>query len=240
MYRLHEGERKQHWKYNAGDTFRVARLPVAIFSRTIPNVETNVRVKGITYHSQAIYFLPEKVLIIDGSNVRNVDYSELGILVDSLEYVEAEGHVYRDSLVIDKRWKFINRDGSPDRRFKDNFELPVVRCGLLGLEVGGVLLQVMTTNPQAPAIFQGKLGALIAEIGQQASSPGPPVRQSREANTLPAPPAQKSQPAVSPGPAISLTCPHCQGQVGLDPRIAGPVVLCPYCQQRLQMPTWAG
>jgi hypothetical protein len=178
MYWLQPGERKQHWKYNAGDTFRVARLPVAVFRRTIPNVETNLRVNGITYHSQAVYFLPEKVLVIEGGVVKGVPYSDLTTLIDSLEYVESEGHVYLDSEVIDHRWKFINRDGSRDRRFKNNVELPVVRCGILGLVVGGIQLRMMTTDSEAPAIFQRKLGRLKAALGQPA---GPPVEIKRQA-----------------------------------------------------------
>jgi hypothetical protein len=162
MYRVRKNEGRLNWKYNAGDTFKVARLPMAIFNRAIPNVETNVRVNGITHRGQAVYFLPEKALVIDGSLVKNVPYPEMQVAVDSLEYVESEGHVYRDSQVIAHRWKFINRDGSQDRRFKDNLELPVVRCGILSLSVGRTELKMMTTDPKAPADVQEKLNRLKA------------------------------------------------------------------------------
>jgi hypothetical protein len=162
MYRVQKNEGRLNWKYNAGDTFKVAWLPMAIFNRAIPNVETNVRVNGITHRSQAVYFLPEKALVIDGGLVKNVPYPEMQVAVDSLEYVESEGHVYRDSQVVDHRWKFINRDGSQDRRFKDNLELPVVRCGILSLSVGRTELKMMTTNPEAPAEVQEKLNRLKA------------------------------------------------------------------------------
>jgi hypothetical protein len=162
MFQVQQGEGRQHWKYNAGDTFKVARLPLAVFHRAIPNVETNVRVHGITYHSQAIYFLPDKVLVIDGNQVRDVPYQALQVGVSSLEYVEGEGHIYRDSLVVDHRWRFINRNGSPDRRFKYNEELPVVRCGILELAVGKTYLEMMTTNPKTPKLVQQKFEALKA------------------------------------------------------------------------------
>jgi hypothetical protein len=162
VYRLSEYEGRFNWKYHAGDTFKVARLPLAIFNRTIPNVETNIRINGISYGSKAIYFLPEKILVIEGSEVTNVPYADLEIAVESLEYVEAEGHVYEDSAVIDHRWKFINRDGSRDRRFNNNVELPVVRCGLLGLVVGRAKLKMMTTNPDAPVVFQEKFKRLAS------------------------------------------------------------------------------
>jgi hypothetical protein len=117
---------KKMWKYNAGSVFSVAKLPVALFNRPIPNLETNIQVCGVTYLRMAIYFLPEKLLVIDGDRVFHVAYSRLGIARSHLEYVEAEGQVFPDSMVIDRRWKFINRDGSPDRRFNANVQLPVV------------------------------------------------------------------------------------------------------------------
>jgi hypothetical protein len=169
IYRLEQNLGRLNWKYNAGDTIKVARLPLAIFNRTIPNVETNVRVNGIAHGSRAVYFLPERVLVIDGGMIRNVPYEALQAEVDSLEYVEAEGHVYRDSEVIGHRWKFINRDGSRDRRFNGNYELPAVRCGLLVLGVGETRLSMMTTNPTAPDAFRRRINAL------QAALPAPQV-----------------------------------------------------------------
>jgi hypothetical protein len=108
MYQVQQGEGRLNWKYNAGDAFRVDRLPLAIFNRTIPNVETNVRVNGITFGSLAVYFLPEKILVIDGGAVRNVPYPELQVEVDCLEYVESEGRLFPDTQVIAHRWKFVS------------------------------------------------------------------------------------------------------------------------------------
>jgi hypothetical protein len=240
MYRVQRGEGKHHWKYNAGDSFRVARLPVAVFSRTIPNVETNLRVNGITYRSQAVYFLPEKILVISGNEVWCVPYQDLEILVDSLEYVESEGHVYTDSEVIDHRWKFINRDGSRDRRFKDNVELPVVRCGILGLDVGRFLFRMMTTNTEAPAIVRRKLGKVKAESepprGQPTAGIGEPVSL-KESSSM----ARGGGP-IAPPPVLAtvLTCPTCQGQIAQLPELAGRIVPCPHCRCLLQLPPSGG
>ncbi len=141
------------WKYNAGSLISVSKLPVALFNRPIPNVETNIKVCGVAYLRTAIYFLPEKLLVVDGSRVSHVPYGELEIAHSLLDYVEAEGHVFPDSLVIERKWKFINRDGSPDRRFKANVQLPVVRCGILRLDVADIPISLLTTNPEVPKLF---------------------------------------------------------------------------------------
>jgi hypothetical protein len=157
IYRVRYSEDGRSWKYNAGSLFSVARLPVALFNRPIPNVETNVTVPGITYGSKALYFLPDKLLVMEGNRVQGIGYEDLLVATDHLEYVEPEGNVFADSQVIDHRWKRINRDGSPDRRFKENSQLPVVRCGILRLEAGEAKLKLMTTNNQAPAKFKRRL-----------------------------------------------------------------------------------
>ena len=55
-----------------------------------------------------------------------------------------------DSVVVERRWLRINRDGSPDRRFKWNHEVPVVRCGILGLDLSGTGMKLLTSSPGAP------------------------------------------------------------------------------------------
>jgi hypothetical protein len=217
-YRVRENEGRLNWKCNAGDTFKVTRLPLAIFNRPIPNVETNVRVNGITCGRQALYFLPDKILVIDGSEVRNMPYPDLQITVESLEYVETEGQVYEDSAVIDYRWRFINRDGSRDRRFNNNVELPVVRCGILVIRANGAKLKMMTTNPLAPALFQEKLKCLAsAEVWSENVSAEPDAGRVLDAipvlEPIPQPgtdqPARLARPATpKPGCPSDTDRPH--------------------------------
>jgi len=86
----------KQWKYNAGGLFSVAKLPIAIFNRPIPNLETNIDVCGVAYRQLAIYFFPEKLLVIDGTQIRHVPYSQVGIAQTHLEYVETQGQVFSD------------------------------------------------------------------------------------------------------------------------------------------------
>lgn len=152
-YEVRENVNDKQWKYNAGGLFSVAKLPIAIFNRPMPNIETNINVCGVAYRRLAIYFLPEKLLVIEGTEIRHIPYSQLRITRTHLEYVETQGHVFSDSMIIEHRWKFINRDGSPDRRFKANVQVPVVRCGILNLDVSDFPVSLLTTDPNAPESF---------------------------------------------------------------------------------------
>ena len=160
IHRVQANSNDKQWKYNAGGQFSVAKLPIAIFNRPIPNIETNIAVCGVAYGQLALYFLPEKLLVIEGTQIRHVPYGQVGIGRDHLEYVEVDGHVFPDSMILERRWRYINRDGSPDRRFKANHQVPVVRCGILNIDVAGKPVSLLTTNPDAPEAFSQSLPKL--------------------------------------------------------------------------------
>ena len=163
-YQVQENTNDKQWKYNAGGLFSVAKLPIAIFNRPIPNIETNITVCGVTYLGMAIYFLPEKLLVIEGTQIRHIPYNQLEIARTHLEYVEAQGQVFPDSVIVEHRWKFINRDGSPDKRFKGNVQVPLVRCGILNLDVAGSSVSLLTTDPNAPESFCQVLPQLDSRV----------------------------------------------------------------------------
>ncbi len=152
-FRLQANMDDKQWKYNAGGQFSVTKLPIAIFNRPIPNIETNIHVCGVAYGELALYFMPEKLLVIEGSKISHLPYSRFAIGRDHLDYVEVHGHVFPDSMILERRWRFINRDGSPDRRFKANHQVPVVRCGILKFDVAGSEVSLLTTNPDSPQAF---------------------------------------------------------------------------------------
>ena len=61
-----------------------------------------------------------------------IDFKELDFNFNATRFVETEG-VPSDSKIIDKTWAKVNKDGSPDKRFKGNYEIPVVRYGTIHL-----------------------------------------------------------------------------------------------------------
>lgn len=150
-------ERQHSWKYHAGQSMKVSRLPAAFFNKKIPNVETNIKVQGIA-GKESIYFLPEKILLLREGKTNHISYENFKFSIDRIEYVEMENNLYQDSTIIGRRWRYINKNGGRDRRFKDNEELPVVRCGLLKAtlaeeEKENEVFELMTSSLQAPQKF---------------------------------------------------------------------------------------
>jgi hypothetical protein len=174
------------WALTAGAEASAGKLPVPVFGRPIPNVETNVRVRGFAARDKAVYFLPEKILVIDGGQVRFVDYMACTIVTGALVYPELEGKVYPDAEPAGKRYRHVTADGGPDPRFADNPQVPLLRFGRLRLDVGTTRVELLTTNPRVPELFREHFFSTpavttfspahgdVAPVGEPAAAPALP------------------------------------------------------------------
>lgn len=118
-----EGDIKDR-KRNAGATSVIKRTTISLGIGNPPNVKTNVSVPYIPVGKQTLYFFPDKVLIFEPNGVGAVSYPNLRVSVECTRFIE-DGSVPRDAEIVDRTWKFVNKRGGPDKRFKDNRELPI-------------------------------------------------------------------------------------------------------------------
>jgi hypothetical protein len=88
-----------------------------------------------------LYFYPSLVLMPrrDGQFAL-IDYADLRIAFQSVTFIEAEA-VPPDAQITGKVWAKTNKDGSPDRRFKGNHEIPLCLYGKLLLETDSGLCE---------------------------------------------------------------------------------------------------
>ena len=56
-------------------------------------------------------------------------------MYDTVGFHENES-VPSDSRVVGHTWLKANKDGSPDRRFADNYQIPIAECGRLRITSG--------------------------------------------------------------------------------------------------------
>jgi hypothetical protein len=113
-------------KHNAGASNLVRRKGIHITDNTPKYFKTNIRIPMIPVGKQKMYFFPERILIFDNKNVGTINYTDLSINYSNIRFIES-GIVPRDSEIIDYTWKYVNKNGSPDKRFKDNVRIPIVK-----------------------------------------------------------------------------------------------------------------
>lgn len=113
-------------KYHAGANELVRRKRTFIQKAEPPYLKTNIETIAVGVGRQTLYFFPDRVLIYDKSGVGAVSYSELCVEVNATRFIESDSVPY-DAEVVGHTWKYVNKSGGPDRRFKDNKELPICR-----------------------------------------------------------------------------------------------------------------
>ncbi|MDT8322035.1 MAG: DUF4236 domain-containing protein [Xanthomonadales bacterium] len=101
-----------------------------------------------------LYFYPGFVLLhISADAFALVDVAEVAIEAAIAAYIEEET-VPSDTRIMQQTWKKANKDGSPDRRFADNYQIPVVEYAKLTItSPSGLNEEYMLSNFSAVAQF---------------------------------------------------------------------------------------
>lgn len=118
----HVGEKER--KVHAGAEHVVRRTPIRIGYSLPKYVRTNVKVPCVPVGRQRLYFFPDRVLIVENRKAGAVSYGKLTLERANVEYIEEED-VPKDTRVVGHTWKYVKKDGGPDKRFKNNRQLPV-------------------------------------------------------------------------------------------------------------------
>ena len=129
-------------KYHAGASNLISRKDTSIQKAEPPYVKTNIETIAVGVGRQTLHFFPDRVLVYDTNGVGAVCYPELRVNVSETRFIETDS-VPRDAEVVDRTWKYVNKSGGPDRRFKDNKELPVCRYEKIALSSSSGLNEVL-------------------------------------------------------------------------------------------------
>ncbi len=113
-------------KYHAGANKLVSIKSITLQSGDLPFLKTNIPVPLIPAGRQKLAFLPDRLLVVESGGVGAVEYANLKFTISAENFIEEDG-VPSDSVVVGHTWKYVNKKGGPDKRFKDNRELPIVR-----------------------------------------------------------------------------------------------------------------
>ena len=93
-----------------------------------PLLATNIAVPSLHARKRSVYFLPDRILVRDGRHYADMPYSSCRVTGTATRFIE-EGPVPRDGERIGITWKYVNKGGGPDRRYKNNPQLPIMRYG---------------------------------------------------------------------------------------------------------------
>lgn len=96
---------------------------------------------------ETLVFLPDKLLILQANNIGAISYSDVEITARTTQFAEADS-VPTDTKIVDKIWEHANKSGEPDKRYKNNRQLPVCEYGEIEFQsVAGFNITLMFSNP---------------------------------------------------------------------------------------------
>lgn len=81
----------------------------------------------------SIFIYPSFVLVLDTSKKFSIiEFNDIKLCFSEVRFVETE-QVPEDSKILYYAWSKSNKDGSPDLRFKNNYQIPVCQYGRIDL-----------------------------------------------------------------------------------------------------------
>ncbi|WMY10911.1 DUF4236 domain-containing protein [Paraburkholderia phenoliruptrix] len=113
-------------RYNAGAAETLKRKTASLDTGGVKHVKCNIDVPWLAAGSNKFYFYPDRIFIVSGKQVAVCTYESLDVGARLTRFIESDG-VPSDSQVIGHTWRFVNKNGSPDRRFKDNRQIPIAQ-----------------------------------------------------------------------------------------------------------------
>lgn len=118
---LSAGEQKR----NAGATAMITTSSARVRVGDAPNVKSNLAIPILEGGGQQLCFFPDWILVFTRSGMGGIAYKDLKVDVSSSKFIEG-GSVPSDATVVGQTWKYVNKKGGPDKRFKDNRQLPIL------------------------------------------------------------------------------------------------------------------
>lgn len=125
-------------KYEAGASQGLKLGKASVSVGQVSGVLANIDVPILTSGRTTLAFYPDRVLAFQGKAVGAISYDDLSIESFAARFIETEA-VPGDATVIDQTWQYVNKKGGPDRRFKNNRQLPVCKYNRLHLASSGGL-----------------------------------------------------------------------------------------------------
>lgn len=141
--------------------FRLGQCDVIESEWQVPHLENANGGDLFLYPIFVVYFAGEKAFAL-------LEYKDIQFNVEVTNFQEEE-QIPNDSKVVGRTWAKVNKDGGPDRRFKDNYEIPIARYGRLTFgSTTGLNEEYMVSNHEASQAFANEWASFVQAIDRRA------------------------------------------------------------------------
>ena len=147
VWRIMQTSKVINKKYASGANAAIDRHLCKVSTKAPFPFRANLQVASFKSGGETLLFLPDKLFIIQGNKIGALNYNDISTHAHLTNFVEDES-VPTDSKIVGRTWKYVNKSGGPDKRFKDNKQLPICLYGELELSSNsGLNTIIMFSNP---------------------------------------------------------------------------------------------
>lgn len=133
-------------KTSGGASRGVKRISAKAISKLPFFVTSNVQPFGLKLRKQKVYFLPDKMLVVSSLNVGAINYSDIKMDLGESRFVETDP-VPKDANILGYTWLKVNKNGTRDKRYKNNRQVPVCQYGRVDIQSSsGLRIELMCSN----------------------------------------------------------------------------------------------
>lgn len=141
-------------KHHGGAGLTIKRETATLSIGNLKPIRCNIDVPSLKAGPINFYFYPDKLLIENKGRIAACSYESLNISSASTQFIEDDS-VPADSQVVGHTWRFVNKNGGPDRRFNNNRQLPIAEYGEVSLTTAqGVRELYQFSQPTASREFE--------------------------------------------------------------------------------------
>jgi DNA-directed RNA polymerase subunit RPC12/RpoP len=160
-----------------------------------------------------------------------IDFHDVKLTATLLKFHEAQG-VPSDSEVVGQTWTKTNKDGTRDKRFASNFQIPIVLYGELALRSDtGLWEKFLFSDPARMERFVKSWSAFVASFNHKVS-----LRVDQELVAPPIPDVPDRGPWTVVGANVHFECSACGQPIEVNAEAAGQEFRCPGCGAKLAVP----
>ena len=160
-----------------------------------------------------------------------INYHDAKLIGARVGFHERE-EVPVDSKTIGQTWAKTNKDGSRDKRFADNFQIPIVQYGELTLKSEtGLWEKFLFSNPEPLERFIKSWNDFVTSFDSRIS-----VSFSQEQSTMPGSNPEGGQFPKLVGTDVHFECKSCHQPIEVNAEAAGQEFRCPGCGEKIVVP----
>ncbi|WP_246667407.1 hypothetical protein [Bradyrhizobium macuxiense] len=163
IWRIPLERHEADWKRNAGTSKAVQRTLISLGRANPSLVKCNVEFLQLPLGNKTLYFTPDAILVVAGVRVAAFRYNDVELVSRAVRFVEDDA-APSDALVVAETWRFVNRNGGPDRRFNNNRKLPVCLFGEFDLKsASGLNERILCSRADVSEGFASAIVAMRAD-----------------------------------------------------------------------------